>query len=743
MVLVFTILRVDLIKTPITMPSAAALNTSPDQETLILLCGPAFDALDTLVAGLSRLNYSSKFCAIDALFNRVDLQLTGDLLLLDARVDPQSMLNIVDIVRTHYSSLALPIIWLTDQVQANARYLAFDAGVDDFLDMPLCHSTLSLRLRNLLERSALHRANLTIRCDMQTHTAKLDMLIENGMMLSMERKSGNLFRHTLVEGQRLLQCDGGTVFLMTPERTLRFAERTRADLLPIEEIPLADPATGAPNDRYVAVHVALHKRAVLIDDVYTETRFDLSGTRDFDQRSGYRTVSLLTVPLAPRNGEVIGVMQFMNAIDPATGAIIPFRADQLTLVEALGAQAAVALDNLQLVDAQKNMMESMIQVLATAIDAKSPYTGRHCERVPTLALMLAKAACETTEGPLASFNFPNEDAWYEFRVGAWLHDCGKVTTPEHVIDKGTKLETIHNRLHEIRTRFEVLLRDADIVRLQSLLDGGDRAKAAAAFDTQQSQLIDEFAFLAELNIGGEATDVAQIKRLQTIAQRTWMRHFDDRIGLSPEEIKRHEGVARSTLPAREYVLDNKAQHVVPRSPEWMPDPAFGFKVTIPTALYNFGEVYNLAIPRGTLSEEERYKINEHMIHGIMMLERMNFPKALQRVPEYAGTHHETLNGTGYPRRLHAAQLSIPARIVAIADIFEALSACDRPYKSAKMLSETLEILGQLKRRGQIDGDLFDLFLRSGVYRDYADQFMLPEQIDAVDIDALVQSSSPM
>lgn len=717
---------------------------TPEPDKTILLYGASTSARNDLTEFLVPLGFRVYYSETDPLQLMAELRKhQSAMLLLSADLVVEQLQSAVRAVRAEYSSLALPIVMLIDSTQVTSQESAFVTGVDDVLELPLSVRSASLRLGNLFDRSTLVRANNAIRRDADAHTAQLDMLIENGMMMSMERSSGNLFRHMLVEGQRLLQCDGATLYLITPARTLRFAERTRADVLPVQEIPLNDPATGEPNDRYVAVHVALHNRTVLIDNLYSETRFDLSGTKDFDHRSGYRTVSLLTVPLAPRNGDVIGVMQFMNAIDPVNGAVIPFRPEMLKLIEALGGQAAVALDNLQLVDAQKGMMESMIQVLATAIDAKSPYTGRHCERVPTLAMMLAQAACNTTEGPLASFNFPDEDAWFEFRVGAWLHDCGKVTTPEHVIDKGTKLETVYNRLHEIRTRFEILLRDANIIRLQSQLDGCDVATADALFDAERLRLIDEFSFLAELNVGSEATDAERIKRLQSIAKHSWLRHFDDRIGLSPEELKRFEGVDQQPMPTSEFLLDDKPQHVVPRPPEWIPDPAFGFKVTTPSSLYNYGEIYNLAIVRGTLTEEERYKINEHMIHGIMMLERMNFPKNLQRVPEYAGTHHETLTGQGYPRRLNASQLSTPARIVAIADIFEALSACDRPYKTAKKLSETIEILGQLKRGGHIDPHLFDLFLRSGVYLDFAHRYMLPEQIDAIDIEALIRSTKPV
>lgn len=312
-----------------------------------------------------------------------------------------------------------------------------------------------------------------------------------------------------------------------------------------------------------------------------------------------------------------------------------------------------------------------------------------------------------------------------------------------MIDKATKLETVYNRLHEIRTRFEVLLRDADIARLTALADGVDAQQVAAEFAAAKARLIDDFSFVARANQGGESMSAADIARLAQIGQRSWLRHFDDRLGLSHGELERCAGEPVAPLPAAEPLLADKARHEVPRTAAWIPDPAFGFKVTIPQRLYHYGELYNLGILRGTLTEEERYKINEHMVHGIMMLERMNFPKALRRVPEYAGTHHETLTGQGYPRGLTAEQLTIPARIVAIADIFEALSACDRPYKAPKKLSETLAILHEMKCKGHIDGDLFDLFLTSGVYLRYAHQYLLPEQCDTVDIAPFLGPASPL
>ena len=375
----------------------------------------------------------------------------------------------------------------------------------------------------------------------------------------------------------------------------------------------------------------------------------------------------------------------------------------------------------------------MIKIIAGAIDAKSAYTGGHCERVPELAVMLAEEACRATSGGLADFNFKSDDEWREFRIGAWLHDCGKVTTPEYVVDKATKLETIYNRIHEIRTRFEVLLRDAQIARLEAIIAGLPEDEADARFAARKQQLLDDFAFVAESNVGGEFMAPERIERLRQIGAQHWVRHFDDRLGLGNDELMRYADVAPVPTPASETLLADQPWHVVPRLRNAEFDAKYGFKVNVPANLYNFGELYNLAIARRTLTEEERFKINEHIIQTVIMLDQMPFPKHLRRVPEYAATHHETMIGTGYPRRLDASSLSIPSRIMAIADIFEALTASDRPYKKGKTLSEAIKILSFFKKDRHIDPELFDLFLTSGAYLTYGRRFLKPEQIDEVDI----------
>jgi HD-GYP domain-containing protein (c-di-GMP phosphodiesterase class II) len=599
----------------------------------------------------------------------------------------------------------------------------------------------SLRYKQQLEESNCALEVLTHTLEDKVHErtreltvsqGKLENLIQTGIELGSERDRMALLHKTLFAGKSLLNCDAGTLYLVTDHKTLKFALRTRVDELPAVEIPLYEKETGAPVERFVSTYTAIRNTPVLIDDIYQESRFDVSGTKRFDEETGYRTVSMLTVPLAPRDGEVIGVLQFMNALDPGSGVVTTFNPELVRFVTAMAAQASLALDNYQLIQAQKDLMDSFIKLIAGAIDAKSPYTGGHCERVPELAIMLAEEASRQEEGPLADFGFTSDDEWREFRIGAWLHDCGKVTTPEFVVDKASKLETIYNRIHEVRMRFEVLLRDAVIARLESIANGAKVAEADQAFDTRKAQLIDDFAFVAECNIGGEFMAPEKIDRLKRIAEETWMRNFDDRLGLAHGELQHYDS-APEPMPVREPLLSDKFHHVLPRKDFRAFDPKYGFKVNVPENLYNYGEIYNLSIGRGTLTEEERFKINEHIIQTIVMLDQLPLPKNMRRVSEYAGTHHETMIGTGYPRQLDKTGLSIPSRIMAIADIFEALTASDRPYKKAKTLSESIRILSFFKKDKHVDGDLFDLFLTSGVYRRYAEQFLLPEQIDEVDI----------
>ena len=378
---------------------------------------------------------------------------------------------------------------------------------------------------------------------------------------------------------------------------------------------------------------------------------------------------------------------------------------------------------------QEEILDAIIKLIADAIDAKSAYTAGHCKRVPIIAELLLKEANKSNSEPFKSFSFTSEDQLRAFQIGAWLHDCGKVTTPEYVVDKATKLETIYNRIHEIRMRFEVLWRDAHIDYLSKTITKEE-------LNRRQYQLQDDFAFIASVNIGGEFLAASDKERIEQIAKIEWQRHFDDRLGLGEAEKQRFStSHLQQDLPVTEYLLDDKASHIIPRMNFDQENyERSGFTLEVPEHLYNYGEVYNLCIEKGTLTEEERYKINEHVIMSIKMLEKIPFPRELSHVVEYAGTHHETLIGTGYPRKLSKDDLSIPARVMAIADIFEALTASDRPYKKAKTLSESIEIMSSMVQEQHIDEDLFKLFLRSGIYATYAKEHLDPDQIDEVNIE---------
>jgi len=440
--------------------------------------------------------------------------------------------------------------------------------------------------------------------------------------------------------------------------------------------------------------------------------------------------TLLRLPLQSREGRLQGALE-LRFPEPPEPARVAF-------CTALSGTAAVALETRSLIAAQKALFEAFIQLLADAIDAKSPYTGGHCARVPALAKALAEAACEASEGPFADFQLNDRD-WEALHLAAWLHDCGKVTTPEFVVDKATKLETLHNRIHEVRLRFELLKAAEETACWRAIAEGGDRQTLEAALAQSWATLDAEFAFVAACNQGGETLDSEQVGRLERIAGRRWRRTLDDRLGISADERRRCEGEPQHPLPVMEPLLSDRPSHRIERLPEQrLPsDNPWGFTMREPELLYNRGELTNLRISRGTLSEEERYKINEHIIQTIRMLEALPFPAHLRDVPEIAGNHHERVDGGGYPRSLPAERMSPLARMMAIADVFEALTASDRPYKSGKTLSEALAIMAAMVRDHHLDAELFQLFVRTGVYRTYAQEFLEAVQCDQVDGEALL------
>ncbi|MCH2108036.1 MAG: GAF domain-containing protein [Polyangiaceae bacterium] len=541
--------------------------------------------------------------------------------------------------------------------------------------------------------SATEKLNAQSEGSLSRRAARFELLHRVGIALGAESNRERLLSMILEEARQLCQADGGTLYLRTADDHLQFSIIKNISLqidlggtsekeIPFPPLPLYDPLTGKPNHQNVASHTFHQKEPVHIPDAYHAQGFDFRGTKDFDRRNGYESRSFFAVPLINSADEVIGVIQLLNAQD-SQGRVVAFEKELQEIVAALAAQAALALDNKLLLEAQKELLESFIKLIATAIDSKSPYTGGHCERVPVLTEMLVQSLCDTQTGPYGDFQLDSEE-WYELRIAAWLHDCGKVTTPVHVMDKSTKLETIHDRINEVRTRIEVLKRDAEVIALQAQLDGCPAEKARHEQRVAEEQLDEALRLLERANIGGEFLAPAEAEKIREIAQK-------------------------------EFFLNGNS-----------------------VRLLSDEEVENLCVSKGTLTEDERLVINGHMVQTLRMLEALPFPRNLRRVPEYAGGHHEKMDGSGYPKGLFAGDMSIPARAMAIADVFEALTAHDRPYKKAKTLSESMRIMGFMKKDNHLDPLLFDHFVTSKTYLKYAEEFLSPELIDPVDEEALLK-----
>ena len=575
-------------------------------------------------------------------------------------------------------------------------------------------------------------------------------IIDIGIALNAERDLNRLMEKILFEAIDLCSADGGTFYRTEGDRLSFEILRTKSLEIhqggssgePVSLPPISlFTEEGHPRTENIVTFAANTKQTVKVDDVYGSDEFDFTGTKRFDQGmglKGFKSQSFLTVPLQNHKGAVIGVLQLLNHIDETTGSVTAFPEEVTPLIEALAGLAGVLLDNAILVDELQAINQAFIRLIASALDAKSPYTGGHCVRVPAIAEMLAEAAHQVQTGPFANFTLSDNDR-EELFVASWLHDCGKITTPEYVVDKATKLETITDRIHEIRTRFEVAKREAEIRCLKDILAGGDPDELNEALEQELEQIDDDFAFIAQTNQGGEFMDTAAKERLAQIAERKVMRTLSNREGLSFAEQKRMARTEAPDLPVLEAILEDRPDHFVdwdfkPYSLD--PDNPYGFKMSAPEYKFNLGELYNLSIDRGTLTEEERFIINDHIVQTTVMLETLPWPRHLARVPEIACGHHEKMDGTGYPRKLSGEGMSTQAKVMAIADVFEALTAADRPYKPRKTLSESVKIMGFMVKDQHLDRDLFELFLDSGVYRQYGEDHLLPDQIDDVDLDAI-------
>lgn len=535
---------------------------------------------------------------------------------------------------------------------------------------------------------------------------RLEKLTELSLELSSNHDIPLLLEHILRTAQSITHADGGTLYRLSKDKhSLDFYIAINHSLnmylggvhgkqVDFASLPLRD-ASGQANLQAVASYAANYKLAVNIQDVYATDLFNFSATREFDQRQHYRTRSLLTVPMHDHEGELVGVLQLINATEQ--GQLTSFSVTDQRFIEALASQAAIAITNQHLIAQLENLFTSLVHLINIGIDEKSPHTGRHCQLVPELTMLLAQAVHDADYGRYAGFRMTERDR-KELWMAGILHDCGKISTPVHVVEKSTKLQTLFDRIALIESRFAALrsqrqcaalARQCELQQqvLQAALEPGALSEALAR---QQTQLHDELASLD--------ADLALLKRVNIGAERMQQADLDAVARIAQLEWRDASGQIQPMLTA--------------------------------------DELENLSVKAGTLTAAERQVINNHIVITIKMLEALPWPKHLQNVPEFAGGHHERMDGKGYPRGLNASQMSVQARVMAIADIFEALTAKDRPYKVGKTLTESLHILGQFSLNGHIDPDLFDIFVRQRVYLRYAEAYMDPAQIDEVDLQAI-------
>ena len=619
--------------------------------------------------------------------------------------------------------LALPVAWFTaNKIARPMRLLASEAKAIAGFNFEQDFNTDS----SILEIDQLSRSMDLMR----TTISNFLRLITS---LSGESNIDKLINRVTDETIKASGADAAVVYLLSDDETELQPQPPRlANGIVLDQLSLPSQSVAENRNRNPVLEKFLAREVGIVEIAKSQAgNIHLASLLDA-LKSEKITVVLL--PLSNRNKEATGVL-CMIYTEHNEGLKSAQSEEHIGFSQALSGFAAVSMESRQLLKRQKELLQSFIELIASAIDAKSPYTGGHCQRVPALTKMLASAACNSHDPRFEDFSLSDEE-WEELHIAAWLHDCGKMTTPEYIVDKATKLETIYDRIHEVRMRFEVLKRDAEIDYWKQLSEGVDKEHLLQSLLQKQQQLDDDFAFVAQCNEGSEFMAPDKIQRLNEIASRSWRRTLSDRMGISWEENQRKQRSGpEPQLPTEEHLLANKEEHIFYRKPEdnIPEDNPWHFKINTPKYQYNKGELYNLSVTRGTLAEEERFKINDHMVQTIIMLNQLPYPKHLRNVPAIAGGHHEKMDGSGYPKRLRKEDMPLTARMMAIADIFEALTAADRPYKKPKTLSESIRIMAKMKEEQHIDPDLFDLFLQSGVYLQYARQFLAPEQIDDVDI----------
>ncbi|MEA3354676.1 MAG: HD domain-containing phosphohydrolase [Campylobacterota bacterium] len=518
----------------------------------------------------------------------------------------------------------------------------------------------------------------------------IEELNEIGNLLTTERDLNVLMKKILTAAKKLTNSDAGTFYLMSDdERSLQFTAvqtdslglslSSAENTIPWPNLPLY-MEDGTPNHINASVSCAINDELFNIPDVYYSEKFNFEGPKAFDASTGYRTKSMLIVPMKNHEGDIIGVLQLINKMDEDE-ITIPYTELDEKLIRSMSSQAAISITQHKLIKGLQELLDAFIQSIATAIGEKSKYTQGHINRVANISLMIAKAINEDTEG-FYKDEFFDEDRLKQLDVAAWMHDIGKITTPEYVVDKSKKLETIHDRIHTVEAKFEVLKKEIELDYLKSTIGENDekiKKELEEKFNNKIKQLEDDFVFIKESNTGGEFMSDERIERIKKISQY-------------------------------KVVLNNKEQN-----------------------LLTDDEVKNLCIRKGTLTDEERFIINNHAKISYDMLNALPFPKKLKEVPVIAGGHHEKLNGEGYPFGLKGDEIGLESRILAVADIFEALTAHDRPYKKPNSLNQSMKILSFMIKDHELDENLVKFFVEKGLHMEYSKNNLNESQMDEVTV----------
>ncbi|NLV46149.1 MAG: HD domain-containing protein [Candidatus Hydrogenedentes bacterium] len=698
---------------------------SPEMATLDGLGSPVLSALsERLLPAEMKLSFPFGNRAWRGSVRRIAV--TDDVAFFMAVVAPEEEL-LVEAVHIRWQSVwvtaliliaALPLAWLlANRIARPLRKLTRETDRIRHFDFagPVTTSSLILEISQLAESTG----------NMKNAIQKFLDLVSS---VASERSFDNVLSQITEEAMRMSGADAAALYLVNDDDSALEPACTRmAGVTGSREMVILGSVPRNGNGELArSIQTGVTVTTTLTPGRHGDAE-DAEGT--LASLLGTDKIFLAAIPLRGRDGHSSGTLALVFDISPGKGdeAIEPAR---IAFIEAFSGFAVVSLESRRLLKMQKSLLDAFIKLMAGTIDAKSPYTGGHCQRVPVLTQMIAEAACDSDSSPFSDFSL-DEEGWEALQIASWLHDYGKVTTPEYVVDKATKLETVYNRLHEIRTRFEVLKRDATIRYWEGVARGGDEKELRRTLEVECRALDEDFAFIAACNEGRESLSEEAIARLRRIGARTWARTVDDSAGLSVQELQRRQAGGPPSASGPETLLRDVPEHLVRGEDgrRMAPENPWGFVLDIPEYAFNLGELHNLSISKGTLTPEERFKINDHIVQTIIMLSSLPWPKHLRRVPDIAGGHHERPDGSGYPRRLTREQLSLESRIMAVADIFEALTAPDRPYRAPKRLSEALDIMKAMAERNHIDPDVFSLFLRSGACDTYAEKYLHPEQLD--------------